>query len=98
MVSAALILIGLMFHSGWTLVTVKLVMLLFFPKGGLVSTMPKRSPGSEIRLSLTTTGLSSPPMPCKNIFITHSRAVLSTISQPLKVSYFKARFWSRFSL
>jgi multicomponent Na+:H+ antiporter subunit G len=36
---AWLILIGLMFHSGWTLVTVKLVMLLFF----LAATSPLAS-------------------------------------------------------
>ena len=54
------------------------------PNGGLVSTISKRSPGSALSASSTWIGLSasSEPMPCRSRFMTQSRAVLSTISQP----------------
>ena len=59
------------------------MVLLFLPKGGLVSTTSKRSPGSAASASATSTGtLFSEPMPCSIRFMAHSRAVACTSSQP----------------
>ena len=68
----------------------------FFPNGGLVSTMSNRSPGSARSASSTWTGLSESgdSMPCSNRFMAHSRAVLSTISQPVNSPERRCRFWS----
>ena len=67
-----------------------MVVLLFLPKGGLVSTISNRSPGSAARESETMIGRSlSVPMPWSIRFMAQSRAVLCTSSQPLKVASFE---------
>ena len=73
-----------------------IVVLLFLPNGGLVSTMSKRSPGSAASASADHRWARScrEPMPCSNRFIAHSRAVPCTSSQPLKAPSLRWRFSS----
>ena len=76
-----------------------IIVLLFLPKGGLVSTTSKRSPGSAASASATSIGtLFSEPMPCSIRFIAHSRAVACTSSQPRKAPSLRWRFSSRVRL
>src|SRR4029434_2614220 len=68
-----------------------IVVLLFLPKGGFVITISYRSPESPAKESATTSGSSSPPMPCSIMFIAHKRAVLWTSSQPRKADFFRSQ-------
>jgi hypothetical protein len=52
----------------------------FLPKGGFVKIKLYLFPGSFIKLSHTSIGLSFSQIPCKNIFITAKRAVQATSS------------------
>src|SRR5438046_3600773 len=64
-----------------------IVTLLFFPNGGLVSTIPY-SPCLPASASFTITGtwVASLPMPCITRFMQQSRATLSTSSTPRSCS------------
>src|ERR1700730_10841706 len=70
-----------------------MAMLLFLPKGGLVITTLKRSPGSLARLSTPDLlGHGSAWMQCRYRFMRHKRAVFGTSSQPLTNLVRRCRF------